>query len=63
MKDHRFPAERNGLTQASFTNQVPAEQGSPCGFFLPCQPLRAHLVLNTPMSHLPYFPGRVWPCR
>lgn len=37
MEDHRFPARRNSLTQASFTYQVPASWGSPRGFFLPCR--------------------------
>uniref|UniRef100_A0A8C5VQ40 Uncharacterized protein n=1 Tax=Microcebus murinus TaxID=30608 RepID=A0A8C5VQ40_MICMU len=42
MKDHGFPAGRNGLTQTSFTCQVPSGWGSPWGFFLPhqeCNPL------------------------
>lgn len=37
MKDHRFPARRNSLTQASFTYQAPAGWRSPRGFFLPCR--------------------------
>ena len=41
MEDHRFPAGRNELTQISFTNQVPAGWGSPCGFFFPCQQVQA----------------------
>ena len=41
MEDHRFPAGRNGLTQISFTNQVPAGWGSPCGFFFPWQQVQA----------------------
>ena len=50
MEDHRFPAGRNGLTQASFTYQVPAGWGSPCGFFLPCPQVRTPLLLKAPSA-------------
>nr|XP_023501325.1 LOW QUALITY PROTEIN: uncharacterized protein C10orf55 homolog [Equus caballus] len=57
MEDHRFPAGRNGLTQASFTYQVPAGWGSPCGFFLPCPQVRTPLVLKAPCHTCPIFLG------
>lgn len=54
MEDHRFPAGRNGLTQISFTNRVPASWGSPCGFF-PCQQVQAP-QFSRPQCHTCPFP-------
>uniref|UniRef100_A0A2K6ES87 Uncharacterized protein n=1 Tax=Propithecus coquereli TaxID=379532 RepID=A0A2K6ES87_PROCO len=57
MKDRGFPAGRNGLTQTSFTYQVPSGWGSPWVFFLPrqeCGPLGS----KTPCCHTcPVSPG------
>ena len=55
MEDHRFPAGRNGLTETSFTNQVPAGWGSPCGFFFPCQQVQAP-QFSRPQCHTCPFP-------
>lgn len=50
MEDHRSPAGRNGSTQASFTNQVPASWGSPSSFFLLCLQVRTPLVRKSPTA-------------